>query len=104
MGSYYDLDRAIQEAALPPDTVQQTLEEIRAEFPDDEMMYELHVVRALQAEAASRMSREEWRRTQDAKVDRFLAQAGMERVLIPPEKVPRIVRRPTPKSAAGLRP
>jgi hypothetical protein len=101
MGTYYDLERAIQEAALPADTIQQILEEVRAEFADDEMMYELHVVRALQAEAASRMSREEWRRTQDAKIDRFLAESGMERVVIPPEKVPRIVRRPAPKSAAG---
>lgn len=101
MGTYYDLDRAIQEAALPAETVQEILEEVRAEFPQDEMMYELHVVRALKAEKASRMSPEEGRRQQEERVDRFLAAGGMERRTIPPETVPRIVRRSSPKSATG---
>jgi len=100
MGTYYDLERAIQEAALPAEIVDGILDEVRAEFPDDEMMYELHVVRALQAETASRMSSEDWRRQQEERVDRFLAAGGMERRVTPPETVPRIVRRSTPKSAA----
>lgn len=100
MGTYYDLERLIGEAALPPDTVQSILDEVRVEFPDDEMMYELHVVRALQSEMASRMTNEEWQHRQNAAVDRFLAEGNMERTVSTPESVPRIVRR-TSTSAAG---
>jgi len=65
------------------------------------MMYELHVIRALQAELASQMTGEEWQEHQEATIDRFLAEGGMERVVTPPETVPRIMRRSASKSATG---
>jgi len=60
MGEYYDLERAFAEAGLPPETVEQILSDVRAEFPDDPLMFELHVVRAIDAELAARMPAAAW--------------------------------------------
>lgn len=61
MPQHYDIDRAVQEAGLPPDLVGDILAQAKAEFPEDEMMFELHVIRSIQAEMQARMTPEEWR-------------------------------------------
>jgi hypothetical protein len=103
MGNYYDLERAIQESGLPSRIVDDILNEVRTEFPDDEMMYELHVVRALEGELRLRMPSEAWRQRQIDRADRFLDEGDMERVLTPPDRVPRIRRRAQgPQSSSGV--
>lgn len=65
----FDIERAIAEAQLPKEVVESILSETRAKFPDDENMYELHVIRALQAEECERMGPEEWRKRLVARVE-----------------------------------
>jgi len=44
----FDIKKAIKESGLSKKEVQRILKETKKEFPDDQMMYELHVIRALQ--------------------------------------------------------
>ncbi len=46
---YFDYKRVADEAGIPPDKLDQLAAAIRAEFPRDDMMYELHVLRACRA-------------------------------------------------------
>lgn len=46
---YFDYERAATEARIPPDKLAELGKIIRHEFPHDEMMYELHLLRACMA-------------------------------------------------------
>ena len=46
---YFDIQRAADEAGIPAEGVGRLQQTIRREFPRDEMMYELHVLRACMA-------------------------------------------------------
>ena len=61
MSTWFDIERTIEETKLPEEMVQSILKEVREEFPDDDMMYELHVIRALQAELRQRLGDDAWR-------------------------------------------
>ena len=50
----FDIKKAIKESGLSKREVKHLLAEVKKEFPDDQLMYELHVIRALQ-----RMSKRE---------------------------------------------
>lgn len=56
----FDIERAIRESNLPAETVEQILQDVREEYPDEDLMYELHVIRALQAEVATRLPPGMW--------------------------------------------
>ena len=43
----FDIDKAIKESKMPIKEIQKLESEIRKEFPSDRMMYELHLIRAL---------------------------------------------------------
>ncbi|MEW5936961.1 MAG: hypothetical protein AB1665_03970 [Candidatus Thermoplasmatota archaeon] len=45
----YDIERAFKESGLSRREMERLKKKIKKEFPNDEMMYELHVVRALHA-------------------------------------------------------
>lgn len=46
---YFNFEKIAREAAIPADRLQELCQSIRREFPRDEMMYELHVLRACMA-------------------------------------------------------
>jgi hypothetical protein len=50
MNKLFDLDELIRNSGLPKAKVRTLLKETRKEFPDDELLWELHVVRALMHE------------------------------------------------------
>ncbi|MBI3735603.1 hypothetical protein HY256_03710 [Candidatus Sumerlaeota bacterium] len=46
---YFDYKKIADEAGLSPDQLQRLCKVIREEYPDDDMLYELHVLRACRA-------------------------------------------------------
>ena len=46
---YFNYEKVAAEAGISPEKLQELEERIRQEFPSDEMMYELHVLRACMA-------------------------------------------------------
>jgi len=46
---YFDFKRLAREAGIPADKMEELCQSIRREFPKDDMMYELHVMRACMA-------------------------------------------------------
>ena len=55
---YFQYWRLAQRLELTPDLVHRLVEEARDEFPDDEMLAELHIIRALKAAAARKERRQ----------------------------------------------
>jgi hypothetical protein len=47
--NYFNFEKVACEAGIPPDKLLELKQLIRREFPRDEMMYELHVLRACMA-------------------------------------------------------
>jgi len=50
MNKLFDLDELMKNSGLPKAKVQALMKEIRREFPDDEMLRELHMLRAIMHE------------------------------------------------------
>jgi len=50
MNKLFDLDELIKNSGLPKTKVRALLKETRKEFPNDELLWELHVVRAIMHE------------------------------------------------------
>lgn len=46
---YFDYEKTACEANIPPTKLEQLRHLVRAEFPRDEMMYELHLLRVCMA-------------------------------------------------------
>ncbi len=46
---YFDYEKIAREANIPPDRLKELCQLIRREFPKDDMMYELHLLRACMA-------------------------------------------------------
>ena len=46
---YFDYYKVAEEMAIPQDIVMKVENDVKNEFPDDKMMYELHVLRALKS-------------------------------------------------------
>lgn len=49
MSYYFDYETAAREAGIAPDALEKLCAMIRKDFPTDDMMYELHVLRACMA-------------------------------------------------------
>jgi hypothetical protein len=47
--SYFDYEKVAREANIPPRKLEELRQLVRQEFPPDEMMYELHLLRACMA-------------------------------------------------------
>jgi hypothetical protein len=61
---YFDYKKVAKEAGIPPDRMVRLLSVVRQEFPKDEMMFELHVLRACLAIRDGHVSIEEALRSQ----------------------------------------
>ena len=46
---YFDYYKVAEEMAIPQDIVMKVENDVKNEFPDDKMMYEIHVLRALKS-------------------------------------------------------
>ena len=46
---YFDFEKVARDAGIPDDRLNELCDLMRREFPGDEMMYELHVLRACMA-------------------------------------------------------
>ena len=46
---YFDYYKAAEEMLIPQEIVTKVENDVKNEFPDDKMMYELHVLRALKS-------------------------------------------------------
>ena len=47
----FDIERAAKRSGLPAKKVVKIKREVKKEFPNDKMMYELHVIRAIRSYA-----------------------------------------------------
>ncbi len=56
---HFDYERVAREADIPTDKMEELRHLVRQEFPTDEMMYELHVLRACMAIKDGRLTVEE---------------------------------------------
>ena len=56
---YFDYKKAAQEAQISNDKLEKLRELVRQEFPRDEMMYELHLLRICMSIQAGRITLEE---------------------------------------------
>ena len=63
---YFDYKKVAKEAGVPPDSMVRLLSVVRQEFPKDEMMFELHVLRACLAIRDGHVSIEEALRSQSS--------------------------------------
>lgn len=44
--NYFDYEQAAREAGIPDDRLNELMQLMRDEFPQDDMMWELHILRA----------------------------------------------------------
>ena len=56
---YFDYETVAQDAGIAADALQELRRLIRKEFPHDEMMYELHLLRACRAIREGRLTLED---------------------------------------------
>lgn len=49
MAYFFDIEKATKESGLSEEIIEKIKREAREEFPDDDMMYELHVLRAIES-------------------------------------------------------
>ena len=53
MGYMFNVEKIVKNSGLSPKVIRKIEKEVRREFPKDEMMYELHLMRAIDAEKKS---------------------------------------------------
>lgn len=61
MGYMFDVEKIVKESGLPEELIRKIQEEVRKEFPKDEMMYELHLMRAIETEKGKNLVSKEKR-------------------------------------------
>ncbi len=66
---YFDYQSVATEARIPPDKLEELARMIRSEFPKDEMMYELHLLRACLAVRDGFVSLEDVLRAETVEMD-----------------------------------
>lgn len=60
MPQVFDIQRAIAESGLPESTVDRVLKEVEEEFQPEELMYELHCIRALDQAVREAIGYDTW--------------------------------------------
>jgi hypothetical protein len=58
---FFDLDRVISESGLPAEKVDEVLAAVRKDIPEDDPLFELKVVRALDAAVHQTFGTAAWR-------------------------------------------
>lgn len=59
MGYMFDVEKIARESGLSEELIKKIEEEVRKEFPKDEMMYELHFMRAIESEKSKDLTHKE---------------------------------------------
>ncbi len=90
----FDIEKAIAESGLPSDVIEDILREAREDYPDDEMLFELRVIRSIDGEIRARFGHEAWNKRVREKSQAFLERHDLEMVSEPLEVVQRIRRKP----------
>lgn len=91
---FYNIDKAIAESGLPQEVTDGILRQAREDYPDDQMLFELHVIRAIDGELSERMGEEAWTEHFEQSVQQFREEEGLELVSEPLEIVQRLRRKP----------
>jgi hypothetical protein len=76
MGYMFDVERIANESGLPNEVIDRIKEEVRKEFPKDEMMYELHLMRAIDSEKNKDLSPAEKTKRRQEKEGKILCSHG----------------------------
>ena len=63
---YFDYETVAKEAGIPPGKLNELRKIVRQEFPQDEMMYELHLLRACMAIQQGYLTIDEALRSEEA--------------------------------------
>ncbi|MBE0478740.1 hypothetical protein IBX65_06445 [Candidatus Aerophobetes bacterium] len=61
---YFDYQKVAKEMNVPHTTLKKIEQEVKTEFPNDKMMYELHVLRAIRSKYWQKDVREHRKQTQ----------------------------------------
>ncbi|MDI6916572.1 MAG: hypothetical protein QMC80_02100 [Thermoplasmatales archaeon] len=79
---WYDLEKLWKETSISRKKFEKLKKEVRKEFPNDKMMYELHVMRALmqREEEKKNLSFEEIKKLRDERIKKGLAEVGFKLV------------------------
>lgn len=91
---FYDVNKAIAESGLPSEVTDAIVRQAREDYPDDEMLFELHVIRGIDGELSERMGEEAWTEHFEQSVAEFREEQGYELVSEPLEIVQRLRRKP----------
>ena len=76
MGYMFDVERIANESGLLNEVIERIKEEVRKEFPKDEMMYELHLMRAIESEKNKDLSPAEKTKRRQEKEGKILRSHG----------------------------
>lgn len=90
----FDIEKAIAESGLPRDVLEGIVREAREDYPEDEMLFELRVVRGISAEFYKRFGRDAWNKRNAKRSQAFLNRHDLELVSEPLEVVQRIRHKP----------
>ncbi len=63
---YFDYESVAKQAGIPPDKLNELRKLVRQEFPQDDMMYELHLLRACMAIQEGHVTIDEALRSEEA--------------------------------------
>ena len=78
MGYMFDVERIANESGLLNEVIERIKEEVRKEFPKDEMMYELHLMRAIESEKNKDLSPAEKTKRRQEKERKILRSHGYD--------------------------
>lgn len=59
MNTFFDIEKAAKESGLSQEVLNQIKADVRQEFQHDEMMYELHILRAIETEKTKQFTSQE---------------------------------------------
>lgn len=90
----YDIEKAMAESGLPQDVLDEIVRDAREDYQDDEMLFELRVIRSISAEIYNRFGEEAWKKRNAERSQAFLDEHDLELVSEPLEVVQRIRRKP----------
>lgn len=89
-----DIEKAMAESGLPQDVLDEIVREAREDYHDDEMLFELRVIRSISAEIYERFGEEVWKKRHAERSQDFLDKHDLELVNEPLEVVQRVRRKP----------
>jgi len=86
MGYMFNIEKIIKESGLSDKVIKKLEKEVREEFPTDEMMYELHLMRAIESEKNKGLTIKEKVKKLQAKGNATLRSQGYKLVTVDKRK------------------